>query len=168
MTSKEHKQKHEVGCVEGKPYLVDVQVGDKLYNFLESNKRYTVRNINHEDSNNSLYPIQVVGEDKFTINISKNGTKYLSEKVPYFLYAPVDVLDPKNLPPRPWKPRKGEWVWAWNNIHKNGRILVRFVREDGQLYVSEDWQDRDIRMIRHWENIAPFKGELPPRLEEER
>ena len=143
------------------PYLADVQVGDKLYNFLESNKKYRVKNINLEDSNNSLYPIQVVAEDKFTINISRHGTKYFSEKVPYFLYAPVDVLDPKNLPPRPWKPKKGEWVWcrcsadkAWN--------LRRFIDKEGDEYLLEK---ADGTGAIFYMEIAPFKGELPPGLE---
>ena len=139
------------------PYLADVQVGDKLYNFLKHNKEYTVTEVKENK-------IKLEAEDDclWYYHLYEGGS------IPFYLYAPVEVLDPKNLPPRPWKPKKGEWVWAWNNIHKNGRTLVRFVRKDGQLYVSEDWQDRDIRMVRHWENIAPFKGELPPGLEEER
>ena len=152
------------------PYLADVQVGDKLYNFLEGNKEYVVIEVVDEKILTTC-PIIVKpanGRDDVKIKVSYFGTEVITQDIPYYLYAPVDVLDPKNLPPRPWRPKKGEWVWAWNNIHKNGRTLVRFVREDGQLYVSEDWQDRDIRMVRHWENIAPFKGELPPGLEEER
>ena len=162
MTSEEHKQKHEVSCVEGKPYLADVQVGDKLYNFLEKNKRYTVRSINHGGSDNDLYPIQVVGEDKFTINISRHGTKYFSEKVPYFLYAPVDVLDSKNLPPRAWKPEKDEWIWG--RVKGGTWILARFYQSDENGF----WCHHQDKGKCFFDEIAPFKGELPPGLEEEK
>jgi len=77
---------------------------------------------------------------------------------------PVDVLDPKNLPPRPWKPRKREWVWARGKEWRTW-ALRRFKRMDKEgVYVCTNIYDSGTELFYE---IAPFKGELPPGLEEE-
>jgi len=141
-----------------KPYLADVQPGDKLYNFLERNKEYTVNEVKGEEGLD--YPIIIAGDDR-VVRITLWGTEILREKVPYFLYAPVEVLDPKNLPPRPWKPRKGEWVWC--RATGGTWILARFwqVGNDG---VWCNYQDGGKSLF---DEVISFKGELPPGLEEE-
>lgn len=148
-----------------KPYLADVQVGDKLYSFLQGNEEYEVVKIRYRTNNPDDYPIKAKRtKDNYCESISFWGTIHPFQVVPHFLYAPVDVLDPKNLPPRPWKPKKGEWVWcrcpgdkAWN--------LRKFLGKEGNRYLLE--RTSGVGTI-SYDEIAPFKGELPPGLEEER
>jgi len=145
-----------------KSYLADVQVGDKLYNFLEGNKEYTVRTVDRGNLSDDFYPIWVVSDDaKQAVEITRNGTIHHSDKVPYFLYAPVDVLDPKNLPPRPWKPKRNEWVWG--RVRGGYWVLVRYWQKDGERFWCH-YQDKGKCVF---DEVAPFKGELPPGLEEE-
>ena len=142
-----------------KPYLADVQVGDKLYNFLEGNREYKVIRVDRSKQP----PLQLEAtEGCGKVVIGLHGSEVLHEVVPYYLYQPVDVLDPKNLPPRPWRPKKGEWVWcrcpgdiAWN--------LRRFICKEGNRYLLE--KACGVGAISYYDEIAPFKGELPPGLE---
>ena len=144
-----------------KRYLEDVEPGDILYNFLEGNKEYTVNEVRGEEGLD--YPIIVAGDTR-VVRITLWGTEILREKVPYFLYAPVDVLDPRNLPPRPWRPRKGEWVWARGKEWRTW-ALRRFKGMDKEgVYVCTNVYDSGTELFYE---VAPFKGELPPGLEEE-
>ena len=146
-----------MSCGKNKPYLHDVQIGDKLYNFLERNKPYTVNEIREEQD--LEYPTIVAGDDR-VVHLTPWGTETLKEKIPYFLYAPVDVLDPKNLPPRPWKPDEDEWIWG---RFKGGTwILAKFYRSDKNGF----WCYHQDKSKCFFDEIAPFKGELPPGLEE--
>ena len=87
---------------EQEPYLHDVQVGDKLYNFLEDNEEYVVVHISEEYEEITIrlsdLPQGVKDPRGFEITINPDGTMERGFTVPHFLYAPVDVLDPKNLP----------------------------------------------------------------------
>ena len=152
------------------PYLADVQVGDKLYSFLQGNEEYEVVKIRYRTNNPDDYPIKAKRtKDNYCESISFWGTIHPFQIVPHFLYAPVDVLDPKNLPPRPWKPKKGEWVWARVSgiLNENAPWkLVRFDKEttDGKYLCYAQFEEL---MSGTYHEIAPFKGELPPELEEE-
>lgn len=149
-----------MSCNKDKPYLHDVQVGDKLYNFCEHNEEYIVEQVVHDGE---LIFIKSVS-DGSSISIYNNG-HYRKGCVPIFLYAPVDVLDPENLPPRPWRPRKGEWALAWivqigwflakivDTIHDDLGTRYRCKTADGVDYFTD--------------KVTPFKDELPPELEEE-
>ena len=150
---------------EQEPYLHDVQVGDKLYNFLEDNEEYVVVHISEEYEEITIrlsdLPQGVKDPKGFEITINPDGTMERGFTVPHFLYAPVDVLDPKNLPPRPWKPDEDEWIWG---RFKGGTwILARFYRSDKNGF----WCHHQDKSKCFLDEIAPFKGELPPRLEEE-
>jgi len=143
------------------PYLADVQVGDKLYFFLQGNEEYEVVKIRYRTNNPDDYPIKAKRtKDNYCESISFWGTIHPFQVVPHFLYASVDVLDPKNLPPRPWRPKKREWVWArrmvsWELAQYRGKKSSCFLC-DPQFGDLDEFQE-----------IAPFKGELPPGLEEE-
>ena len=149
------------------PYLADVQVGDKLYNFLENNREYVVVHMSEEYKEILVRPSNLPQEIKdpsfLVFSITVDGAIESDWNIPHFLYAPVDVLDPKSLPPRPWKPKKGDWVWcrcpgdkAWN--------LRKFLGKEGNRYLLE--KASGVGTI-SYDEIAPFKGELPPRLKEE-
>jgi len=151
-----------------KPYLADVQVGDRLYNFLEDNREYVVVSISKE-RNQIIARLsdlpQGARDECYDAVINIHGTTELDYTVPHFLYAPVDVLDPKNLPPRPWKPRKGEWVWA--KRPKTGWVLAKFVSRNPHNEDYPYWcvlQEKPGKLA--FSELAPFKGELPPGLEE--
>ena len=137
-----------------KRYLEDVEPGDILYNFLEGNKPYKVVEVRKDR-------VLVESEDGRYALVEKNGC---AEVVPHFLYAPVEVLDPRNLPERPWKPRKGEWVWARGKEWRTW-ALRRFKGMDKEgVYVCTNVYDSGTELFYE---VAPFKGELPPGLEEE-
>ena len=75
----------------------------------------------------------------------------------------IDVLDLNNLPSRPWKPKRDEWIWA----RLDGYIwmLVRFYEYlwDTKQYICITQAGGE----GYYNEVAPFKGELPPGLEEE-
>ncbi len=157
---------------EQEPYLHDVQVGDKLYNFLEDNEEYIVVHISEEHEEITIrlsdLPQGVKDPKGFEITINPDGTMERGFTVPHFLYAPVDVLDPKNLPPRPWKPKKDEYVWARFSGTLNEYApweLVRFCQETPSGKYLCYKQFKDVRTPYH--EVAPFKGDLPPGLGEE-
>ena len=144
-----------------KLYLADAQVGDKLYSFLEGNREYSV--ILREGNRITVRPIgALTGADD--VELFLDGTAFSSFIIPHFLYAPVNVLDPKNLPPRPWKPKKGEWVWCRHDGWKAWDLRQFMYEEDGWCFVKSC--DGKPTKALYFE-IAPFKGELPPGLEEE-
>lgn len=150
------------------PYLADVQVGDKLYNFLEGNREYEVIEVNRDNS--AFYGIRIrpidCNDDLWDLYLTFNGAFDGRWRVPSLLYAPVDVLDPKNLPPRPWRPKKDEWVWA--RRPKTGWVLAKFVSRNPHNEDYSYWcilQEKPGKLA--FSEIAPFKGELPPGLEEE-
>ena len=149
-------------------YLADVQVGDKLYSFLENNREYEVIEVNRDNS--AFYGIRIRPidcNDDQDLYLTFDGVVDGRWKVPSLLYAPVDVLDPKNLPPRPWKPKKDEWVWARLSGTFNEYAsweLVKFYQETPSGKYLCYKQFRDVRTPYH--EIAPFNGELPPGLEE--
>ena len=162
-----------------KPYLADVQVGDKLYNFLE-NREYIVTDVLEDDETQfpiGVKPIHETAPNPIKTWISLKGTPLPREVVPYYLYQPVEILDPNNLPPRPWKPKKGEWVWAkiTDINYDRGQtswILVRFMEkyEDSQrntrIVIKDQFGERQSF---HYDAIklVPFKGNLPPGLKDE-
>lgn len=162
-----------MSCNKDKPYLADVQVGDKLYNFLEDNKEYVVVHISkeYEEITIRLSDLPQGAKDPryFELVINPDGTMERGFTVPHFLYAPVRILDPNNLPPRPWKPKKGEWVWARVSGILNENAPWKLVRFDKETTDSKYlcYAQFGEEMSGTYHEIAPFKGELPPGLEEE-
>ena len=146
-------------------YLKSVKGGDELFNFLEGNKRYFVVQVSEGETDR---PIEVRyecdGKYLLTRTITFNGTYSKDDVVPYFLYEPVKVLDPANLPGRPWRPRWGEWVWA-RISKKDTWFLARFSSNLSIPGVSKRYkvmlQQGGKMEVRE---ITPFRGELPPGL----
>ena len=141
-----------------KPYLADVQVGNKLYNFLEWNREYKVTMILDATD----FPIKLEATDsQERVSITIRGTYNRHYPVPHFLYQPVSVLDPNNLPPRPWKLKKGEWVWV--KPYKEWKLCIYYqdLSSGGSNFHQVRLQDGTYMIV---DEIVPFKGELPPGL----
>ena len=157
---------------EHEPYLYDIKIGDRLYSFLEKNREYIVTDI--DENEHAIYriklrPLDVLSNDAPGVYITNNGALHERWNTPVFLYRPVDILDPRNLPEKPWKPEKDEYVWARLSGTFNEYAsweLVKFYQETSSGKYLCYKQFRDVRTPYH--EIAPFKGELPPGLEEEK
>lgn len=151
--------------MEREGYLKDVEGGDELFNFFEGNKRYFVVQVLEGETDR---PVEVRyecdGKYLLTKTITFNGTYSKDDVVPYFLYKPVRVLDPANLPERPWRPRWGEWVWA-RISKKDAWFLARFSSNLSIPGVSKRYkvtlQQGGKMEVRE---IFPFEGKLPPGL----
>ena len=146
-----------------KPYLADVQVGDRLYNFLEGNKEYKVVDI-YEPYGETCIELQSVQDKDDRLLITYNGTTGVHIQVPFLLYQPVKVLDPENLPSRLWRPKKGEHIWV-KNVHDrywNLRPFIRMTKVGRYECRTASGNSQTT-----WDEAAPFRGELPPGLEGE-
>ena len=148
-----------------KSYLESVREGDILYCFPEGNKKYIVKQVKKTCLNENPVLVESVYPPGKSRWITLNGTRDSDEPVPYYLFQPVSVLDPDNLPERPWMPEEGEWVWASQvDGDKIRWFLARFAKRDTQkqnfLVVDQGG------VIRETSKIAPFEGKLPPGLEE--
>lgn len=142
------------------PYLKDAQVGDVLYNFIKKNREYRVIRVTKDK-------IKVKSKDGCSegVWITKKGSYYPAE-FPCFLYAPVKVLDPGNLPPRPkprFVPKENEPIIVWEDGMTHGAAIRIFVKMSvfGRYLCKTAF---DLEELKGWKNAMPFTGELPDHL----
>jgi len=131
-------------------YYKDVQFGDIVYHFLEGNKPYRVIEVDRKNKCITLEAIK--GEDK-----QRECYFWDESQLPVYLFKPVEVLDPKNLPEREtWVPEPGEYVLARQTYCE--WVLVKFVRVEENGFLCKSLIGAEELLFSF---IAPFDGTVP-------